>query len=54
MLTLQCSFIVLVFRIASDKSIEIKTPFGLEPRNTVTTLLLLFTFYNQENLGKFW
>jgi len=33
---------------------DIKTPFlGLEPYNTDTTLLLLFTFYNQENLGKF-
>jgi len=30
------------------------TPFlGLEPCNTNTTLLLLFTFYNQENLINF-
>jgi len=41
--------------LASDKSTEIKTPFlGLEPCNIDTTLLLLFTFHNQENLGKFW
>ena len=41
--------------LASDKSTEIKTLFlGLEPCNTDTTLLLLFTFYSQKNLGKFW
>jgi len=41
--------------LANDKSTEIKTTFfGLEPCNTDTTLLLLFTFYNQENLAKFW
>jgi len=41
--------------LVSNKSTEINTPFlGLEPYcNTDTTLLLLFTFYNQENLGKF-
>jgi len=48
---LYCTSIYL--ELASDKSTEIKTPFlGLEPCNTDTTLLLLFTFYNQETLGK--
>jgi len=47
--------LVLRIRLASDKSTEIKTLFlRLEPYNTDTTLLLLYTFYNQENLGKFW
>ena len=46
---------ILIFELPSDKSTENKTPFlGLEPCNTDTTLLLLFTFYSQENLGKFW
>jgi len=44
--------------LSSDKSTEIKTPFlGLAPCNTDTTLLLLFTFYNQElweNFGILW
>ena len=35
------------------KVLKSKTSFlGLEPCNTDTTLLLLFTFYNQENLEK--
>ena len=46
--------VVLLYQyleLASDKSTEIKTPLlGLEPWNTDMTLLLLFTFYNQENL----
>ena len=49
--------VVLLYKyleLASDKSTEIKTPFfGLEPCNTDTTLLSLFTFYFQENAGKF-
>jgi len=41
--------------LASDESTEIKTPLlGLEPCNTDTILLLLFTFYNQENMVKCW
>jgi len=39
--------------LASNKSTEIKTSFlGLEPCNTDMTLLFLFSFYNQQNLGK--
>ena len=46
--------VLLYLELATDKSTEIKTPFlGLEPCNTDTTLLLLFTFYNHENLRKF-
>jgi len=48
-------FYCTYLELSSDKSTEIKTPFlGLEPCNTDRTLLLLFTFYNQENLRKFW
>jgi len=44
---------IYYLELASDKSTEIKTPFlGLEPCNANT--ILLFTFYNQENRGKFW
>jgi len=46
---------IYYLELASDKSTAIKKPFlGLEPCNTDMTLRLLFTFFNQENLGKFW
>jgi len=45
--------LTVIVELTSDKSTEIKTSFlGLEPCNTDTTIL--FTFYSQENLGKFW